>query len=164
MNLACRSCGQAFNARRGARTCSERCRKARSRARISSWERLGAELRKMGEVAAQARLESDGDFRAYALSVLGGRDDAHPPVSKEYPKPIGIKTGELRIRVRQMPVVSQKQIDTAAETGDWSELAAKSRKMLDDNRDILNWRGYGSGQNPQGNPLPLLSDDPRSWS
>jgi hypothetical protein len=154
VNLTCKVCGCAFLARRGAKACSGRCRKALSRSRKDTWECLHDELTALGEAAAASLLESDKSFRVYAREIYRGHSDA------EQSKKITKSSGPRGV-VLQRTLASETLIDDAETSGDWSLLLSRSRAMLAKNADILGWgNGYGSGDNPLGKPLPLIDDDP----
>jgi hypothetical protein len=143
----------------------------------------------MGEAAAQALLESDDDFSAYARGVLADREDSHPPTRNDYLELIpriydreGVRrqdhlseiqealldemreTGGYIMSIRQIPLASHSAIEEAGKSGDWIELAERSTGMLRENENILKWKygnGYGSGQDPGGNARSLINDDPK---
>ena len=132
----------------------------------------------MGKATAAERLGSDSSFGAYALAVLAEREAAHQVKTptrtqgKDYRqlKPGVHRQADMAAEqvehfsswghIRESPLASLDAIEAAGRSGDWTELERAATEMLAANKIRLNGDGYGSGNNPAGKALPLLSDDP----
>ena len=165
MTHTCPICRVSYTGPRNKKTCSDRCRKQKSRLGLASWDDVKSELVKMGLDATKDRIVTDDAFRDQLIGHLERQEEIHPPTGPVV-IPGDIDSEALALAasdgyhvsdVYGYRLPSDADIDAAEASGDWGPMLNTAAAMLTANRDYIAW----AGRWPSGEAGEQLIDERR---